>query len=519
MQDFEVREKELLRQEIQVSLDNERTALERNIAGQFATPPELARDIMRAAIARHATDSINFLEPACGSGSFISSLYLESQNKTVVSVEGYEIDQRFSDTAQRLWKGLGAIIHHDDFLQATPSKLASLVVANPPYSRHHHLDADRKRRYKHKAKAASGIDINGLSGLYVYFILSTHAWLAPGAVSAWLIPSEFLDVNFGVALKEYLLENVALTHIHRFEPEHVHFSDATVTSSVVIFENRNRRPNDKVKFSTGGLLHNPVKEHHIQIGELDPEEKWSPIFHGRRRQETKDVPRLGRYFTIRRGIATGNNKFFIRAREELKQLGIRKEHVTPILPSSRYVQQSVVDADDQGFPLGVPQLGLINTSLNPAQLSMADPSLKKVLEAADEKVRGGYIVRNRTPWYKQERREVAPFLLTYMGRSSNSRDKSLRFILNKSQAIATNGYLMLYPKGDLEVALKNNAVTLEDIHEVLNSISNQDMSDGGRVYGGGLQKMEPKELASLEVVALSELLSEKGKATVTETIL
>lgn len=39
----------------------------------------------------------------------------------------------------------------------------------------------------------------------------------------------------------------------------------------------------------------------------------------------------------------------------------------------------------------------------------------------------------------------------------------------------------------------------EPILQALNSISSKSMTDEGRVYGGGMQKLEPKEL--LKVVA------------------
>jgi hypothetical protein len=41
-----------------------------------------------------------------------------------------------------------------------------------------------------------------------------------------LIPSEFMDVNYGAAVKRYLLNKVTLLHIHRFDPHDVQFGDA-----------------------------------------------------------------------------------------------------------------------------------------------------------------------------------------------------------------------------------------------------------------------------------------------------
>src|SRR5690606_13714566 len=113
----------------------------------------------------------------------------------------------------------------------------SLLVANPPYVRHHHLAANQKRELGALCADQLGIKPSGLSGLYLYFVLLSHRLLSPGAVSAWLIPSEFMDVNYGTALKEYLASQVQLVRIHQYDASEVQFDDALVTSSVVVFKN------------------------------------------------------------------------------------------------------------------------------------------------------------------------------------------------------------------------------------------------------------------------------------------
>ncbi|WP_322487037.1 hypothetical protein [Chloroflexus sp.] len=43
------------------------------------------------------------------------------------------------------------------------------------------------------------------------------------------------------------------------------------------------------------------------------------------------------------------------------------------------------------------------------------PALWAYLQTAPAELRQRYLVRQRTPWYRQERRDPAPFLCTYMG--------------------------------------------------------------------------------------------------------
>ena len=47
-----------------------------------------------------------------------------------------------------------------------------------------------------------------------------------------------MDVNYGKAVKHYLLSRVTLLHIHRFDPNDVQFADALVSSAVVWFRNK-----------------------------------------------------------------------------------------------------------------------------------------------------------------------------------------------------------------------------------------------------------------------------------------
>jgi hypothetical protein len=83
-----------------------------------------------------------------------------------------------------------------------------------------------------------------------------------------------------------------------------------------------------------------------------------------------------------------------------------------------------------------------------------------------------------------------------MGRSENGKSP-FRFLWNRSQATAHNVYLMLYPKGQLRDALKRHPELEGDVFRALQGITPAQMISEGRVYGGGLHKVEPKELAQI----------------------
>lgn len=486
------------RLQIQVDLDSRKSALERNVLGQFATPPGLARQIVRSTL-QYLPDSeqLRFLEPALGTGSFYEALR-ESAGARVHSAVGVEIDPAFAGAAKELWSDHPLRVVNADFTTLDPLNLgysANLLITNPPYVRHHHIPSEHKQHLVKLSGRISGIQPSGLAGLYIHFMLIAHRWLEKDAISAWLIPSEFMDVNYGAELKQYLTESVELLRIHRFEPEDVQFDDALVTSTVVIFRNRRPRAESTVHYTVGGSMEAPRDLEEVQLADLKSQRKWS-YRPGTSYDDAKPNLTLGEAFTIKRGIATGDNKFFIRPLREFLERGVPLEFLKPILPSPRNVSELTVESDCDGYPMLDEKLALFDCNLPEAELERHYPATHELVqEGRASSVHEGYLCRGRAPWYSQERRTPPPLLCTYMGRPKEGQPP-FRIIRNRSQAIATNVYLLLYPKPCLLKADRDGQL-LDRIAEELRLLSTGAFTSEGRVYGGGLHKMEPKELARL----------------------
>jgi hypothetical protein len=142
----------------------------------------------------------------------------------------------------------------------------------------------------------------------------------------------------------------------------------------------------------------------------------------------------------------------------------------------------------------------VTRNLPEAAIKEKYPSVWDYLQIGIEQgIHNRYLCRHRSPWYAQENRPAAPILCTYMGRFSKTHDSPFRFILNHSQATAPNVYLLLYPRPTLTVRLKNNGQLLRSIWQALRQIAPTDLIAEGRVYGGGLHKIEPNELANAKI--------------------
>lgn len=508
------------RQAIQMDIDSGKSAAERNRLGQFATPNALAVDIARyvETILGQSTGNIRFADPSVGSGSFFSAALAVFGTRRISSAVGVELDPAFADAARKLWGDAGLEVVRDDFTRVVANgscpPAPNVILANPPYVRHHHMSREDKKRLQGLTFKMTGVEINGLAGLYVYFLLLATAWMEDGGIAAWLIPSEFMDVNYGVALKGFLADRVTLIRAHRFDPDDVQFGDALVSSVVLVFRKTPPAAAHAVEFTFGGTLAEPHACDLVPHERLRESRKWTvyPSHAKNDRHTLSDGkgPSLGDFFRVQRGIATGCNKFFVLDRAVAANLGLPDQYLRPILPSPRHLKTTSIDADGDGYPRIDHQLCVIDCNLPEPMVEARYPALWKYLQTAQSLgIMEGYLIGKRSPWYRQEQRESTPFLCTYMGRGSDDKPP-FRFIWNRSKAIGTNLYLMLYPQNSLAAMLRRHPDRAENVHALLGQVTGNELRGEGRVYGGGLNKIEPSELARISAASFVELWPEMG---------
>ena len=472
-------ERELERQRLQDKYDSSHSQLERNIKGQFATPNDLAISIVKDALERIEQPQ-TFLEPSCGTGSFISAI---RKCQPSIEITGIEKDEAVFEIAHKLWGAEGVSLRNEDFFEVAMDMPGfDMLVTNPPYSRHHHLSAEEKARFGLVAEKLTGRHLSQLAGLHAYFILAGTALLNPNGIASWLIPSELFSVNYGRTIRDYITHEVSIERIHFFDNDDLQFDDALVSSCVLVLKKKPTEPNDKALI-TSGNFDNPNKSEEVPVRELKLVKKWQHFFS----REREDVStRIGDFFKVKRGLSTGAESFYAKERSVWHELGIGDEWLTPVLPAPRFMHDSVIDSDEAGWPAEY-ERALLNIPIDIDEEDLPD-AVRAYLDTCPEKVRNSYTARHRKKWYAIEQREPAPVVCTYMSRSD---EQPFRFVRNKSKAVVTTAYLCLYPTSSF------TDDELDEICSALNAISPATLINSGREYGGGLRKLEPKELLSV----------------------
>jgi len=493
--------------------------------GQFKTPVVIAKFMVRWAIRSHR-DIV--LDPCTGSGILLHEAIkrlkeLGASGRIFKNIYGVDIDPFVTENLASTL-GLHESIFCADFLKLRPSgdgsvaennselPLVNAVVCNPPYTRHQQFSQRYKKEIKQIIESESGVKFSGLSSIYVHFLIHATKFLKEDGRMVFLTPSNFLDVNYGVALKRFLLDNFRIFSITVFSEEELLFPKASTTACITMLEKESDRDNF-VKFlkinphfdldKLPGLLKNDsalVKTNKVFMKKvsqfsLNPVKKWNRYFNiqfGR----LKGFVLLGKIANVQRGIATGANEFFTLSDNMVKELRLEHVFLKPVLAKARDAPfYDFTDDDLQKLRNAGKRVWLLTPSGEEAELSDSN-TFRYIEEGEHFGFHRRHLTSKRRVWYKCEKRVVAPILFTYMNR------RNPRFIHNKAEIQVLNTFLCLYPN-DKSIKEKTG---LKAFLACLNSSSTCNrLRNIGRFYGGGLLKVEPKELEQLPVLDISKL--------------
>lgn len=461
-----------------------RSSIERRSAGAVYTPPTIVQSMM-SWLASHGAPA-RVVDPGAGSGRFILAAAEAFPRAELVAIE---MDPTVAlmlraNLAVRGCLSRSTVLVKDYRDVELPSlDGVTAFIGNPPYVRHHEISEKWKAWYTGHF-AHLHIKASALAGLHLHFFLKTRLLAKDGDLGAFITSAEWLDVNYGSALRKLLLEGLGGSAIHVLEPTVEAFPGTATTAAITCFcvgqtEGPVRvRSVAKLSGLNGLSCGTEVTRH-----TLEEAARWSIIVRPSRGGFQGGME-LGELFRVHRGQVTGNNSIWI-AGERAQRLPERVK-----LPSVTKAR----DLIGAGAKLASSD-GLRKVIDLPSELDDFSRAEKQSIEAflAWAKEAGadqGYVARHRSAWWSVGLRAPAPILCTYMAR------RPPQFTLNTCNARHINVAHGLYPRAPLPAALLSGLV----------SWLNTNISTGsGRTYAGGLTKFEPKEIERLRIPALAAL--------------
>lgn len=462
--------------------------IDRHPNGEFFTPEPIAR-FMADLVSAHNPRTV--LDPAVGAGVLLAKLAPHTE------VYGTDINPLCVALSRATLEtvGLSHRIEVGDFLATAvggktpfPEIEFDAIVSNPPYIRHHLL-GDAKNQYARHYDREFGVRLSRLSSGYVYFMLEAIRRLRPGGTMVFITPTEYLDTVYGRAVKKALLSATRIDDIFLFDQSESEFG-ATLTTSCITVASLSKPGNVRLHCAkTVGADVKSEQDSAEPQAKFDSSEKWSFLFGERgtdyRSAVEKAEVRLHDVARVRRGIATGNNSFFLLSEADVQSWGIEREFVVPAVGSARMLKSATLDDSmlttirDRGE-----RCWLLWCHSEREELEGTNV-LKYIEHGEATGVAERYLCKARKPWWSVEKVPAPDIIATYMNRSG------VRFIRNLAGVRVMSTFLNIYA-GSWDSERLIAALQSEGTTGALRSVS--------RVYGGGLSKIEPGDLAALPLV-------------------
>lgn len=448
---------------------------ERRASGITLTPQWLVQRMLDLAATRDGFDTV--VDCGAGSGRFAIAAALRFPHARVIAVEAHP------EMAALLRRRLRdeALSHRVELLEADyrqaglPARGRTLFVGNPPYVRHHDLEPQWKEWYR-RTMAAHGIVASQLAGLHAQFMLRTVELMRDGDAMLFVTAAEWLDNGYGQAVRDLLggAGDVALRSLWLAAPDESVFPDALVSSVVVEAQRGGGDAAVQTGMIAGRALH-PVRR--LDRASLRAAQRWTPLC----REQPIAIAggaELGELFRITRGQVTGLNSAWVVKPEDAMPATL----TVPAITRAREIIDDLAATRE-----GVARLARVVDL--PSDLdALASPEREAALRFVDRARALGadrsYIARHRTPWYRVGMREPPAAFVSYMGR------RPPVFRANPQRVSFLNIAHGLYPRAPMA------EVVLSRILQHLNTTTDL---YSGRVYGGGLAKFEPSDIARLRV--------------------
>ena len=472
---------------------------------QFFTPSQIAELMAKWILGNPHLNTV--LEPAIGLGIF--SRILLSHNK-LLYIKGFDIDSNILQYAANLFcKYPNVSLLQSNYIYADWESKYDGIICNPPYFKFHDYD---NKSVLSEINQKLNLNLNGFTNLYSLFLLKSLSQLNINGRVAYLIPSEFLNSDYGVRVKEELLKSKTLRHIIVFNSEVNLFPDSLSTSCIFLCSNDFNQEfvnftcisslKDLKKIEDLILIYpNVNKSESFLTSALDPKIKWRQYYDTQKELTFRNLVPFSNFARVIRGIATGSNNFFVFSESKIKEYSISEKHLLPCICKSADVKN--VFFMKQDFDLlkkNDKSIFLFNA------IDKLDSSARSyILKGESEMVNKKYLTSKRNPWYSLEKRLPAPIWVSVFHRNG------ARFIRNEANISNLTTFHGIYPIRPEHAPVNIDlffAYLLTDVAKLI-------FEKNRREYGNGLNKFEPNDLNNSQMLDLT-IIDKKSESDILE---
>ena len=436
------------------------------------------------------SEANTMLDPAVG-----NSIFLQETKKLYPSCQlhGFEIDEKilsfFGNPAN-------AAIRNEDYLLNDWDSTYDAIVCNPPYSRFQAVT--NRQEIIDTIHEHTGIKYSRYTNLYILFLIKSLYQLSSNGKLAYIIPTEFLNSQYGTVIKEKLIKERLLRAIINFQNNSEMFFNATTTSCILLIDHSEKEQilfYNLLSFDELDSLRIDATDAQataVSYDTVKASDKWRFFTNQEEHTEYRNLVDVAKFCKVSRGIATGANDFFCMSKSKMQKLQIPSDSVIECICHSADVKKAIFSTKDF-------------KALADADKTVYLLDIKKGQEAGlEEYIAAGeqqglhkkHLLSCRKPWYSMEQKAIAPIWVCSANRNG------IKFVRNLANVSSLTTFHSIFV----------NEAYKDDINILfcyfLTPIAQTIIRANRKELGNGLEKFQPNDLKTAKMLDISLLSQE-----------
>jgi adenine-specific DNA-methyltransferase len=423
------------------------------------------------------TESVTtWLEPSCGRGVFVGALLKSGIDGSMITAVDLALD------VGSLERDGVKVLPGIDFLEWSTQcqQQFDCIVGNPPYVRISELP-DTMRQHAAAVQQMDSRPVGLKANTWYAFFCAAFRLLGQGGCMALVLPASWEFADYAAPVRDQISGWFRSVRIYRCRRSF--FGDVRDGVVVLIARGRGQRSLELKR-----SVHDSIESVIAALRAEETEAEESREVHALPRT-SKGAVRLGDVMTVQIGAVTGDSRYFLLKESERLRWGLPEEACSCVLTKSRHLISAFMNASTWHTLKESDQRVWL---FRPPECLITDPAVSNYLdlpETAGGCRKDAFKVKEREPWHRTKLpREADAFL------SGNTRVGPWLALRRMQGLTATNTLYVARFHEDLG-AEQQAAWGLA----MLTSAFHENWRTCVRVYPDGLVKMEPGDIAGLQL--------------------